>query len=174
MPKPTLYVVRTNYDWPTNVTERFAEVPDTAEQELVEELGEIPTFDILGDAFDRFGGEELETGIQAHHQGSIYPNLELTEGGIVVHINRPVYPIPGYGLSIADNITYELLRDIILIRYTPVADRFITDRLPEGFTYFDLLFDFISNKGHYKDILAQLREDFDVRELEVMRPRFGR
>jgi len=151
-----LYIVKTNYDWPQHVTER----PE--EEVLKTDLHPTPfdRFDILGEDFYIHGGNELEQRIQEHRSGPIRPCLELRPGLVVMHLSeKRLLEREGW-------LTYEDL--VSAVRAETLQNDFMR-RIPQGFTHFDLVIDYVSNHGEYEELLSQLEYDFDVQRVSVMR-----
>lgn|SRR3989344_4396088 len=157
MTKPSLYVVRTNYDWP----EAFLQRP---EAEVLEELRAHPEHmalrEICGQNYDPWG-KEFEQQLQQYRPGNIVPAIELFPGQVRATLDRSTQ------ICFFSELKYPTLRSIIYLQGANFENEWIRGKLPIGFTSFDLIIDYVVNGGRFESLLRQLDDDFSVTRLEL-------
>jgi hypothetical protein len=157
----SLLIVKTNLDW----DRKFAST--LSEEQLLRydrdpDLGPLRRLDILGEHFDdpTYGyGKMLEERLQIYGKNSLKPCIELRPAYAILHSNPhlssisanfPVHEIKNWG-------------DLLRMKHRRLDSSFKRFCPP----MFDLLIDFVSNRGQYDYLQKTLEKEFDLRYVEI-------
>lgn len=171
MKKSPLYIVTTNYNWPASIT-KYNEKSVLAYRRTKG----ISHLDILGRErqFDQYKGQELEARLKKERLGIIFPCLTVRHDLVTVYTKNSRYEnTVGRSFSRPGLIDYDTLRKIVLVEDESLKESHLRAYLPKEFSYFDLIFNFVSNEGRYDELFEQLADDFSLRYLVIKRPNTG-
>lgn len=171
MKKSPLYIVTTNYNWPASITQ-YNEKSVLAYRRAKG----VSHLDILGRQrqFDQYNGQELEARLKKERGESMFPCLTIRHDLVTVYTRNSRHEnTVGKSFSWPGSIDYHNLRKIVLIEDESLKESHLRAYLPKEFSYFDLIFNFVSNEGRYDDLFEQLADDFSLRYLVIKRPKTG-
>jgi hypothetical protein len=169
MDKQVINLVKTDYDWFSDIAEQAKKVMD--------EEGVAEVLKIMIDKPHRYFVNDILNQYEVYPQepGRFRKKLEkVLEGPFAPFIEFRLYETiispsggKGYTCQIGGMVEYEKLRSTITLEGLQ-KDSIFTGRLPEGTTHIPYLFDFVSNCGEYNHLFKRLEKDFVVNRVNLM------
>jgi len=152
-----IYIVKTNFDWDPR---------DTSSSSIYDQLensrdGFLGRRDLLGSGSTCLA--DFENLLKVVRPAPVLPCVDFQRDQILFRT------LTTLSVPVGENISHEMLCDMITMKHPKVDHDYFRARLPPGFTHFDLLVNYLSNDGKYDRFFAELEDDLTRQDIPVSR-----